>query len=73
MAARKKKKKYIKRLIHNRTIDQAIKALSKLSKEGYGNNVIIVDGKLQTYGFAVCASADISIEIENKNFKKDVK
>ena len=73
MAVRKKKKKHIKRLIHNRTIDQAIKALAELSEEGYGNSVITVDGKLETYGFAVCATANISIEIENKNFKKDVK
>lgn len=57
------KKKGIKRLINQRTVNEAIEALIGLSREGYGKNIITVDSDISRYGNTYTSTANIAIAI----------
>lgn len=57
----KAKAKSLKRLINNKTLSEAIKALTELEKEGFGNSIIQIGTSVKTHGFAYTTEPTIAL------------
>lgn len=62
------KKKNIKRLINNKTLNEAIEALLELNREGHGDDKVVIVPKIKRVGL-LCVP-EVNVILVNKKDSK---